>query len=78
MSSVAPIEKSESQSRFVRNTETIVSFVKTSGAPVRRWSGQPEDPTRSQWMRLTELSAGFDFWNHPGEDIYSKDDGEQL
>lgn len=38
----------------------------------------PEDANRAQWMRLTETSAGFAFWNHPDEDIYSEDDGEPV
>lgn len=36
------------------------------------------DATRLQWMKLTETSPGFDFWNHPDEDIYSLEDGEPI
>ena len=38
----------------------------------------PEDATRSQWMRLQECSGAFDFWNDPGEDIYTEADGEPV
>jgi hypothetical protein len=29
-------------------------------------------------MRLAETGGAFDFWNDPGEDIYSMDDGEPV
>ena len=34
------------------------------------------DPTADERLRLLESSGSLDFWNHPGEDVYSKDDGE--
>ncbi len=29
-------------------------------------------------MRLAEASGAFQFWNEPGEDIYSANDGEPV
>ncbi|MBW3539824.1 MAG: hypothetical protein KY476_06110 [Planctomycetes bacterium] len=40
--------------------------------------GGPEDATRQQWMRLAERSGAFSFWDDPGEDIYTDDDGEPI
>jgi len=39
-------------------------------------ANSPEEPTRTQWMRLGE--ATLEFWNDPKEDIYSETDGEPV
>jgi len=31
-----------------------------------------------EWMQFVEDSGAFDFWNEPGEDIYTKEDGEPI
>ncbi len=38
----------------------------------------PADPTPEQVMRLVETSGTLDFWEDPGEDIYTLEDGEPL
>ena len=35
-----------------------------------------EDATRQQWMKLAEKSTIKDLWSHPGEDIYTQQDGK--
>jgi hypothetical protein len=37
-----------------------------------------EDPTRQQWMKLAEQSSIKDLWLHPGEDIYTQQDGKPV
>ena len=36
----------------------------------------PSDPTSEQQMRMVEVSGALDFWEKPGENIYSLEDGE--
>jgi hypothetical protein len=51
----------------------------TENITVRQtWSGHPEDPTRTQWMRLAETSPALGFWNRPEEDVYTDNDGEPI
>ncbi len=39
---------------------------------------RPSDPTAQQHMRIIEASGILDFWDDPGEDIYSPENGEPL
>jgi hypothetical protein len=38
------------------------------------WLGE----SRDDWMRLADHGGAFDFWNDPGEDIYTIEHGEPL
>jgi hypothetical protein len=38
--------------------------------------GKSSEPTQVQWMKLSE--APLDFWNAPGEEIYTESDGEPV
>jgi hypothetical protein len=37
-----------------------------------------QDISTLDMMRLAEQGGAFDFWNEPGEQIYSADDGEPV
>ncbi len=39
-------------------------------------TASPSEPTSEQRMRIVEVSGALDFWERPGEDIYSLEDGE--
>lgn len=36
------------------------------------------DPTPEQFMRTVEIAGTLDFWDDPGEDLYTLDDGQPL
>lgn len=38
----------------------------------------PSDPTTEQIMRAVEVSGALTFWDRPGEDIYTLEDGEPV
>ena len=38
----------------------------------------PSDATPLQTMELMEHSGALDFWDHPDEDAYTQEDGEQI
>jgi len=54
------------------NTRTVRASVESV------FPNRPEEPSRSQTLKLVEHSGTLDFWEHEDEDIYSLDDGEQL
>lgn len=40
--------------------------------------GGQDEPTVKQRIKAVELSGAFNFWDRPGEDIYSLEDGEPI
>lgn len=34
------------------------------------------DPSSMEILRAAQAAGAFDFWDNPGEDLYSRDDGE--
>lgn len=39
---------------------------------------ESDELSAAEMMRLAEVGGSFDFWNEPGEDIYSGADGEAV
>lgn len=57
--------------------ERLIEAARRSGAiDVRVF--QFDDTATLDFMRLAESGGAFEFWNEPGEDIYSVADGESL
>lgn len=48
------------------------------GSVLNMGAASPDDPTRMQWMRLSETSGSFDFWSSPDEDAYTEEDGSPI
>lgn len=75
--------QNERESRFriltTAATSIVVEDAETErGSVLRVWNARPDEPTEKQRMRLLDSSGTFDFWNDPGEDIYSESDGEAV
>lgn len=47
-----------------------------SNAVLQRYPDLPEDPTRTQVLRLIERSGALSFWDRAEEDGYTENDGE--
>jgi hypothetical protein len=54
----------------------VSSVRTTSSSGVCRFSS--DEPTADERLRLLETSGTLDFWRHPDEDVYSKDDGDPV
>jgi hypothetical protein len=58
------------------NIAIIASGEGESPAVDRESGTDSSEPSRHQWMKLSE--APLAFWNAPGEDIYTEADGEPV
>ncbi len=64
----------------VRAMEVVVETLREQFQQVGEPRSQRhiEDPTREQELRLAETSGNLAFWDDPGEDVYSLEDGEPV
>lgn len=64
----------ESATRYATGTPTTTENIAVQSVCVPH----PEDPTRRQWMSLSERSSIFAMWSREDEDIYTTEDGEPV
>lgn len=64
----------------VRNLEPADdAAARTSGFSIVFGARGGEDElTVLQTLRAMEVSGVFEFWDHPDEDVYSEDDGDEV
>lgn len=62
----------------LRTGASEIDLGETEIVPSHIESVRPADPSNEQFLRAIEVSGSFDFWDDPGEDIYSIHDGEPL
>ena len=71
---------SEEEAKKILIQVAVAQLVKSKHISVdeaTRMSGI-ETLSSQEWMQLIEDSGAFDFWNEPGEDIYTEEDGEPI
>lgn len=69
------------RAEFVTATTVIASELNTitvRDSIVTVFPECPADATPAQTLRLIEQSGTLDFWNDEGEDVYTREDGQEI